>query len=277
MSDINDSDPEVTIRAGLVRETRFPHETCAQRDEARTEVSPDASSVQGDAVRMDVDADGRSDHEGGGGMASTHVFMREEAGALKEVVSELRVLKGQSHYNDRSAVDSDVPIGVQYVNERNIEHVGNGRNRVQRVFGGQREGRNAYRQQRDDGYTGRRDSGSPFSIVDRNNCHEDQDCYGEKDDIESDNGHACNCSHAPRADCVYRRPAVRRNTRSIPKKTPITGKEDWTVWSARFDAIARRFCWDDDDKLDNLLPMIEGQASEFVFAQLPTEVLSYYH
>ncbi|KAH3815336.1 hypothetical protein DPMN_143858 [Dreissena polymorpha] len=69
MSDINDRDPEVTNRAGLVRGTRFSHATCAQRDEARTEVSPDAPS--------------------------------------------------------------DVPIGVQYVNERKIEHVCNGRNRVQ--------------------------------------------------------------------------------------------------------------------------------------------------
>ncbi|KAH3819404.1 hypothetical protein DPMN_121137 [Dreissena polymorpha] len=51
MSDLNDSDTEVTIGAGLVRGTRFPHATCAQRDEARTEVSPDASSVQGDANR----------------------------------------------------------------------------------------------------------------------------------------------------------------------------------------------------------------------------------
>ncbi|KAH3717550.1 hypothetical protein DPMN_060342 [Dreissena polymorpha] len=35
--------------------------------------------------------------------------------------------------------------------------------------------------------------------------------------------------------------------------------------------------WDEDDKLDILLPMIEGQASEFVFEQLPTEALSDYH
>ncbi|KAH3777043.1 hypothetical protein DPMN_178479 [Dreissena polymorpha] len=39
---------------------------------------------------MEVDAEGSSDHEGGGGMAATHGLMRELAGALKEVVSELQ-------------------------------------------------------------------------------------------------------------------------------------------------------------------------------------------
>ncbi|KAH3881206.1 hypothetical protein DPMN_005129 [Dreissena polymorpha] len=172
---------------------------------------------------MEVDAEVSSDHEGGGGMAATHGFMREVAVALMEVVSKLRVLKGQSHYSNRGAVYGDVPIGFQYVNERDIEHFGNGRSRVQHAFEGQREGRNVLRQQRDDGYTGR------------------------------------------------------RNTRPVPKMPPFTGKEEWTVWSAKFEAIARSYSWDEDDKLDNLLPMIEGQASEFVFAQLPTEFLSDYH
>ena len=290
MSDLNDSDTEVTIGAGLDRGTRFPHATCAQRDEARTEVSPDASSVQGDATRIEVDTDGNSDNEGGGGMAATNGFMREVAGALKEVVSELRVLKGQSHYNNRGAFNGDVPVGAQYAHERDIAYFGNGRDIVQHGFGGQREARNGYRQRRDDAY--RRDSGNPLmereldgiyqrqSMGNRNNCHEDKDGYGEGDN-ENESVHdyrqRAPARHAPRADGIYRRPAIRRNTRPVPKIPPFTGKEDWAVWSAKFDAIARRYGWDDDDKLDNLLPMIEGQASEFVFAQLPTEVLSDYH
>ncbi len=56
----------------------------------------------------------------------------------------------------------------------------------------------------------------------------------------------------------------------------FTGKEDWLVWSARFEAIAKRFDWDDEDKLDQLLPRLEGQASEFVFSQFPPAVLSSY-
>ncbi len=56
----------------------------------------------------------------------------------------------------------------------------------------------------------------------------------------------------------------------------FTGKEDWIVWSARFEAIANRYRWDDEDKLDQLLPRLEGQASEFVFSQLPPRVLTSY-
>ncbi|KAH3813074.1 hypothetical protein DPMN_141523 [Dreissena polymorpha] len=69
---------------------------------------------------MEVDAEESSDYEGGGGMAATHGFMRKVAGALKEVVSELRVLKGQIHYNSMCAVNGDTPIGYQYVNERQV-------------------------------------------------------------------------------------------------------------------------------------------------------------
>ncbi len=64
-----------------------------------------------------------------------------------------------------------------------------------------------------------------------------------------------------------------RNTVKIP---PFTGKEDWLVWSARFEAIAKRFDWDEEDMLDQLLPRLEGQASEFVFSQLPPAILNSY-
>ncbi|KAH3840507.1 hypothetical protein DPMN_113957 [Dreissena polymorpha] len=124
-------------------------------------------------------------------MAATNGFMREVAGALTEVVSELRVLKGQSHYNNRGAFNGDVPVGAQYAHERDIAYFGNGRDSVQHGFGGQREARNVYRQRRDDAY--RHDSGNPLiereldgiyqrqSMGNRNNCHEDKDGYREGD------------------------------------------------------------------------------------------------
>ena len=60
------------------------------------------------------------------------------------------------------------------------------------------------------------------------------------------------------------------------KISPFSGKEDWGVWIARFEAISRRFCLGEDDKLDQLLPKLEGQAAEFAFAQLPPAILSNY-
>ncbi|KAH3752860.1 hypothetical protein DPMN_187486 [Dreissena polymorpha] len=149
------------------------------------------------------------------------------------------------------AVNCNVPIGVQYVNERDNEHFGNGLERVQHVFEGQLEMRNFYRQRRDNRY--RRDSGSPLmqwefdnicqhpSMVDGNNCHEDQDCY-------------VHARHAPRADLGG-------------ILVPCQNYHHSQQRSRRYP----------EGMLDNQLAIIEGQASEFVFTQLPTEVLSDYH
>jgi hypothetical protein len=60
-------------------------------------------------------------------------------------------------------------------------------------------------------------------------------------------------------------------------KIPIfTGREDWQVWIARFETIADRYHWNDEDRLDQLLPRIEGQAAQFLFGQLPKAVLKNY-
>ena len=64
---------------------------------------------------------------------------------------------------------------------------------------------------------------------------------------------------------------------SGPVKMPaFTGKEDFSTWITRFETIAKRYNWSVDDKLDNLLPRIEGQAAEFVFSQLPPHLLEDY-
>ena len=109
--------------------------------------------------------------------------------------------------------------------------------------------------------------------------------------------------HCPRADSVFpdragQRPVyhnihdslyptvgdqIRHSTRERPtydgfniKIPPFTGKEEWLVWIARFETIADRFGWSEDDKLNQLLPRMEGQAGQFVFAQLPLRILSNY-
>lgn len=60
------------------------------------------------------------------------------------------------------------------------------------------------------------------------------------------------------------------------KLPPFNGKDDWTVWVNRFEAISKRYGWSSDDKLDHLLPCIQGNAAHFVFTQLPPSVLSSY-
>ena len=66
-----------------------------------------------------------------------------------------------------------------------------------------------------------------------------------------------------------------RDTSHI-KIPPFTGKDNWTVWITRFEALAHRMGWNSADKLDQLIPRIEGQAAEFVFTQLHSPVLQNY-
>ena len=60
------------------------------------------------------------------------------------------------------------------------------------------------------------------------------------------------------------------------KLPSFDGKEDWKVWVSRFEAIAEKRQWDDDIKLDNLLPKLQGRAGDFVFTQLPKQTLECY-
>jgi hypothetical protein len=66
-----------------------------------------------------------------------------------------------------------------------------------------------------------------------------------------------------------------RDNRNI-KIPAFDGKNDWSVWVARFEAIALRMGWSNDDKLDQMLPRIEGQAADFVFTQLHPSMLTSY-
>ena len=49
------------------------------------------------------------------------------------------------------------------------------------------------------------------------------------------------------------------------KLPPFNGKEDWKVWITRFEAISQRCNWNEDTRLDNLLPRLQGRAGDFVF------------
>ena len=60
------------------------------------------------------------------------------------------------------------------------------------------------------------------------------------------------------------------------KFPPFSGKEDWHTWLARFEVIAARYRWTDEERLDQLLPKLEGTAAQFVFTQLSPEVLNDY-
>jgi len=52
--------------------------------------------------------------------------------------------------------------------------------------------------------------------------------------------------------------------------------EDWQVWFAKFSILTARFCFNEEDKLTELLQLLDGHAAEFVFMHLPAWILHDY-
>ena len=64
---------------------------------------------------------------------------------------------------------------------------------------------------------------------------------------------------------------------TIQNKLPAyTGTEKWKVWFNRFESVAKLAEWTDNEKLQQILPRIQGTAADFVFGQLPESTLSDY-
>ena len=89
----------------------------------------------------------------------------------------------------------------------------------------------------------------------------------------------CTLSNATRGRNCQGSWQVRQPARpylSEMKLPPFNGKEHWKVWITRFEAISQRCNWNEDTRLDNLLPRLQGRAGDFVFNQLSYETMSSY-
>lgn len=60
------------------------------------------------------------------------------------------------------------------------------------------------------------------------------------------------------------------------KLPPYTGQEKWEVWHSRFEAVADLRGWNKHDKLQELLPRLQGEAGDFTFDQLSKKTLGSY-
>lgn len=90
----------------------------------------------------------------------------------------------------------------------------------------------------------------------------------EFSDTEDDDGMYQGNRYLQNVDSVQQRETT---------KLPIfTGKEQWNVWFNRFTEVADRRGWSNEDRLDEILPRLQGTAGEFVFGQLRREVRSNY-
>ena len=83
----------------------------------------------------------------------------------------------------------------------------------------------------------------------------------DKSSSDDDNSGGHSSQSTSRLTQVRPRPA-------FAKLPPFTGKESWWVWFNRFDEVASGQSWSTSDKLDQLLPRLQGLAGEFVFDQL---------
>jgi hypothetical protein len=61
-----------------------------------------------------------------------------------------------------------------------------------------------------------------------------------------------------------------------PKIPNYKGSELWEIWINRFSDIAKGQGWSEDEKLDEVLLRLQGDAGEFVYGQLSEEVRSVY-
>ena len=63
-------------------------------------------------------------------------------------------------------------------------------------------------------------------------------------------------------------------THEKPVKMPaFDGKDSWKVWYNRFKTIADLNEWDETTKLNELLPRLKGVAGEFVYGEIPQEII----
>ncbi len=181
-----------------------------------------------------------------------NAMMTNIAGVLKDVVSELKALKrpqpdiGNSHINSGSGRPyfSNRPDA----DEHSQQHGRNYRIADQSTCGAARTAAHNIFNSNDGNYAGKRqyDNNVNFNSHDADAGYQRGSYQGARERGRRMEPH----------DRRHYTAAKQHHSVKIPA---FTGKEDWLVWSARFEAIATRYGWDDEDKLDQLLPRIEAK------------------
>ena len=83
--------------------------------------------------------------------------------------------------------------------------------------------------------------------------------------------------HAKAADSSDEDILARPLSQSHARLPLFTGKEQWDVWLNRFEDTAGRRGWSDVQKLDELMPLLQGAAGDYVYGQLSQQVRRDYH
>ena len=115
----------------------------------------------------------------------------------------------------------------------------------------------------------------------RNNMNDRSHTYSRnyrntQQSADSSSSSDCNDSDNDRQQSHSITSVSNRRFKVNPKLPPFTGKETWSVWFNRFEDVGNRQKWCDDEKLDELLPRLQGTAGDFVYGQLSQGVRSNY-
>ena len=79
-------------------------------------------------------------------------------------------------------------------------------------------------------------------------------------------------NHSRTSTRASRRSSGAGHGREGPRLPAFMGKESWKVWLNRFEDVAEQRGWTDADKLNELLPKLQGVAGEFVYGQLSRRI-----
>lgn len=248
------------------------------RQEARgVERYDDQNSVSSGRIEDWIDVEEPCNQTGagaGGGINdSQHItqMMHDVTGVLREVVSELKSLKA----HNQEIATPEVGVHSTPVEAETYTVADAGNNQEATHTGRSRSALRASAPE----YVNRPE-GVVHASWDENNSHASNLGLRRREDHRGMNwGIGVSRYNADGGSGEVRRdygdgPILQRQGVKIP---PFTRKEDWGVWLAKFEAIAYRYRWGYETRLDYLLPLIEGQASKFVFAQLPKQALCDYN
>jgi hypothetical protein len=75
---------------------------------------------------------------------------------------------------------------------------------------------------------------------------------------------------------LYQHVERRGSNMGVSRLPPFNGRESWKVWYNRFTDVAALQGWNNHQKLIELLPRLQGQAGEFVYEQLTSEIRTNY-
>ena len=196
---------------------------------------------------------------------------REQPGFGRSVPKQPLIRQPQPISGDINRIQGPFPRDVP-VARRRVNDLGQTPGRtVQNMRIGRRMLANNYGEEMADEYAaGIVDMQPQYEDEDYRELHENQAAAAERNPRARHNigSHRARRNRVSSSDESMERVEHRSRAR-LP---PFTAKESWEVWSNRFKDVAQRRRWSKERRLDELIPLIQGTAGDFVYGQLSERI-----